>query len=139
VTRPPGRIRPCAPADAVARVDHALRFLETAEVVLEDTTRQAYANVAGALAVLAGVAMADAVCCRALGRYHRGRDHRAAADLLRAAAGVGAGMALDLERLLAIKDKAGYQSGYLSRADARRAVGWARRMVAQGTEILRVE
>ena len=54
-------------------------------------------------------------------------------------AGVGERMSRDLERLLAIKDKASYQSGYLSQADARRAVGWARRMVVQGTEILRVE
>ena len=136
MTRARGHARPCGPEEARDRCDHALRFLETAETVLEGTTRQGYANVAGALAVLAGVAMADAVCCRALGEHHRGEDHRAASDLLRRVAQGGERMARDLDRLLAIKDKTSYQSGYLSRVDARRAVGWARRMIEDGTGIL---
>jgi hypothetical protein len=139
VTKPRARLRPCTPREAQDRYGHALRFLETAELVLGDTTRQAHANVAGALAVPAGVAMADAVCCRVLGRQHRGEDHHAAADLVRGVEHVGERMARDLERLLAIKDKASYQSGYLSRADARRAVGWARRMATDGAGVLRAE
>jgi len=34
---------------------HAQSFLDTAELVLEDTTREGYANVSGALAVLPGL------------------------------------------------------------------------------------
>jgi len=136
VTRPSGQSRRCGPGEAGERFDHALRFLETAELVLEDTTRRAHANVAGALAVLAGVATADAVCCRALGRHHRGDDHRAASALLRRVEGAGVMLARDLDRLLAMKDRASYQSGYLSRADARRAVGWARRMANLGAQVL---
>jgi len=45
-------------------------------------------------------------------------------------------LARDLDRLLAMKDRASYQSGYLSRADARRAVGWARRMANLGAQVL---
>lgn len=136
MTRPRARTSPCGPQEARERYDHARRFLETAEVVLEDTTRRGYANVAGALAVLAGVAMADAVCCVVVGKHHRGDDHRAASELLRRAAGFGDQMARDLDRLLAVKDKASYQSGYLSRADARKAVGWARRMIENGSTVL---
>ncbi|MFH1330524.1 MAG: hypothetical protein ABIJ48_07745 [Actinomycetota bacterium] len=120
-----GHTRPCGPEEALDRHDHALRFLETAEMVLEGTTRQGYADVTGALAVLAGVAITDAVCCQALGQHDRGEDHRTASDLLRRLAQVGERMARDLDRLLAIKDKTSYQSGYPSRADARRAVGRA--------------
>lgn len=105
-------------------------------MVLEDTTHRGYANVAGALAVLAGVAMADAVCCAVIGKHHREDDHRVASKLLRRVVGVGNQMARDLDRLLAIKGKASYQSGYLSRADARQAVGWARRMIEDGTAVL---
>jgi hypothetical protein len=138
MTRARARTGLCGPEEARDRHDHAQRFLETAEVVLEDTTHKGYANVAGALAVLAGVAIADAVCCKALGRHHRGDDHRAAAEFLRQVAHVGDQMARDLDHLLAIKDKTSYQSGYLSRADARRAVGWARRMIEGGTEVLQL-
>lgn len=42
-------------------------------------------GVAAGLAVLAGIAAADAVCAARLGRIHRGDDHRGAADLLRQA------------------------------------------------------
>lgn len=136
MTRPRARTSPCGPKEARDRYEHAQRFLETAEVVLEDTTHRGYANVAGVLAVLAGVAVADAACCAVLGRHHRGDDHRAASELLREVADVGNQMARDLDRLLAIKDKASYQSGYLSRADARKAVGWARRMIEDGTGVL---
>lgn len=45
-------------------------------------------------------------------------------------------MAKDLDRLLAIKDKTSYQSGFLARADARKAVGRARRMIEAGTNLL---
>jgi hypothetical protein len=117
---------------------HAQSFLDAAELVLDDTTREGYANVAGSLAVLAGIAIADAVCCEVLGRRHRGEDHRAASALLRQVAEVGERMAKDLERLLAIKDKTSYQSGFLARGDARKAVTWARRMIDVGTDVLQV-
>ncbi len=85
---------------------------------------------------MAGIAIEDAVCCEVLGRRHRGEDHRAASELLRQVAGVGGRMAKDLDRLLAIKDKTSYQSGFLARADARKAVGRARRMIEAGTNLL---
>lgn len=136
MTQSLGRTRSCGSGEAWDRFQHAQRFLETAELVLEDTTREGYANVSGALAVLAGIAIADAVCCEVLGRQHRGEDHRAASELLRQVAQVGEQMAKDLDRLLAIKDKTSYQSGFLARADARKAVVWARRMIEAGTNVL---
>lgn len=135
----PGRRKtaPCGSDDAWDRFDHAQRFLETAELVL-DEKQEGFANVAGALAVLAGIAAADAVCCETLGRRHRGEDHRAAVEIVRGVAHVGVRMATDLGRLLAIKDKASYGSDYLSRADARTAVARARRMVERAATALRI-
>lgn len=130
------RTRACGSAEAWDRYQHALRFVETAELVLDDTSRDGYANVAGVLAVLAGIAMADAVCCEVLGRQHRGEDHGAASELLGQVARVGPSMARDLDRLLAIKDKASYQSGFLARTDARKAVDRARRMIDAGESAL---
>lgn len=87
--QPRGRTRSCGADEAWDRYLHAQSFVDTAELVLEDTTREGYANVSGALAVLAGIAIADAVCCEVLGRRHRGEDHRAASDLLRQVAQIG--------------------------------------------------
>ncbi|MGQ0849750.1 MAG: hypothetical protein ACT4OP_11635 [Actinomycetota bacterium] len=136
MTQPRGRTRSCGAGEAWDRYLHAQSFLETAELVLEDTTREGYANVSGALAVLAGMAIADSVCCEVFGRRHRGEDHRGASELLRQVAQVGQRMAKDLDRLLAIKDKTSYQSGFLARADARKAVAWARRMIEVGADVL---
>ena len=44
-------------------------------------------------------------------------------------------MAKDLDRLLAIKRQDQHQSGFLARADARKAVVWARRMIEAGADV----
>jgi hypothetical protein len=56
--------------------------VETADLVIDESTRTEFANVAAGLAVLAGVAASDAICCVRLGKRHRGEDHRGAATLL---------------------------------------------------------
>ena len=75
-TRSTSRTAACSPAQATTRLDHARAFLDVAELVGEQDDELATPNVAASLAVLAGIAASDAVCCAVLGRRSRGQDHR---------------------------------------------------------------
>jgi hypothetical protein len=86
-------------------------------------------GVAASLAVLSGIAAADAACCAALGRRVRGQDHREAIDLLGQVAPEGTAMARDLGRLLNIKDDAHYGLLHVSSQRATAALRQARRLV----------
>jgi hypothetical protein len=86
-------------------------------------------GVAAALAVLAGIAAADAACCVALGQRSRGQDHRQATDLLRQVQPDGLTLARDLARLLDIKDGAHYGAVYVTGQKAAAAIKQARRLV----------
>jgi hypothetical protein len=90
-------------------------------------------GTAAALAVLAGIAAADAVCCAALGQRSRGQDHRQAISLLAQIAPDGQAMARDLERLLAIKDDAHYGMLHVSSQRATSALRQARRLFDTAT------
>lgn len=103
-----GRTQPCSAAEARARLDHARKFLEVAELTASEREIAASANVAGALAVLAGIAATDAACCKALGVRSRGQDHRQAADLVVEIEPGGKDAAKALRRLLDHKDAAEY-------------------------------
>ena len=93
-------------------------------------------GVSAALAVLAGIAASDAATCQRLGVRSRGQDHTEAVGLLRTVLPDGPDLAKDLERLLDIKDSAQYGVLGVSDAEARRAVDWARRMVARVRDIV---
>jgi hypothetical protein len=96
----------------------------------------ALTSVAASLAVLAGIAAADAACCAALGRRPRGQNHDEAAALVRTITPSGEAMARDLDRLLALKDDAQYGVLIVSSERARSSVGWARRLVAAAREVV---
>lgn len=76
------RTATCGRPEAASRLEQARKFLEVAEM-LEPVDTLAEGNVAGSLAVLAGIAAADAACCATLGRRSRAQDHKAALDLVR--------------------------------------------------------
>jgi hypothetical protein len=105
-----------------------LAFLEVAEMVGAETDELATPGVATALAVLAGIAASDAVCCAALGQRSRAQDHRQATVLLAQISPNGGAMARDLERLLAIKDDAHYGMLHVSSQRATAALRQARRL-----------
>ena len=68
MARKPSRTRPCGPQDAAARYDKAKAFADLAELDPESAdgpTRSA----AVSNAVLAGIAAADSICSRRLGRH----------------------------------------------------------------------
>ena len=102
------RTSPCGAADATARLRTAQAYLDVAELVLGERDRDEYLNVAAGLAVLAGIAASDAICCARLGRRPRGDNHRSAADILRQATPDGDKLAVTLLRLLDLKDAAHY-------------------------------
>jgi len=102
------RTAPCAVADARSRLRTARAYLDVARLVLDENNHDEYLNVAAGLAVLAGIAASDSLCCTRLRKRHRGDDHRGAADLLRTATPDGPSLATTLLRLLDLKDEAHY-------------------------------
>jgi hypothetical protein len=106
--RSSGRTQSCSEADAAARLRHARKFLEVAELVAGEGADIEYSSPAAALAVLAGIAASDAACCKALGRRSRGAEHRAAVGLLEKVQPGGKQAANSLNRLLNLKDEAHY-------------------------------
>jgi hypothetical protein len=97
--------------------------------VLDERDRDEYLNVAAGLAVLAGIAASDAICCIRLGCRHRGDDHRGAAALLLTATPDGGELAKTLLRLLDLKDAAHYGVLVVASRKARDAVRWSGRLV----------
>ncbi|MDN5790242.1 MAG: hypothetical protein L0H25_05145 [Micrococcales bacterium] len=107
-----GRVVTCSPAESRARRDQARAFLDVAELVLTEDRREAH--VAAALAVLAGVAAADAICGFSLGKWSRGQDHAQAASLLGEVSLKDLTLPSKLRRLLADKDAAHYSSSLIT-------------------------
>lgn len=127
-----GKTAECDRADADTRLRQAESFLLVADMVLgePDESSLALTSVATSLAVLAGIAAADAVCCASLGRRARGQAHAEAVDLVRTVRPGGVAMARDLSRLLAVKDDAQYGVLVVSSERADAAVRWAGRLVS---------
>lgn len=107
-----------------------------ADLVLGDESDIATPGVAAALAVLAGIAAADAACCARLLKRPRGQDHREAVKLLATVEPHGEEMAKDLGRLLASKDESHYGVTLVDRTKARRLAGYATRLTRRAHEIV---
>lgn len=71
-----------------------------------------YAGVAASVAILAGIAAADAACCHALGRRSRSENHRDAEALLAEITPGGKHAARQFRQLIDVKDTAHY--GFIS-------------------------
>ena len=101
------RTQACDAAQARKRLADARLFLELADTV-DDANAPESLGVSAANAVLAGIAAADAACCRALGERSRGEDHRDATKLVAEVQPGGDDAAKALGRLLVIKNDAEY-------------------------------
>lgn len=108
MTKRAGRTQPCDRTQARTRLESAQKSLEVAQLVASEEEIPASRSVAAALAVLSGIAAADAACCAALTRRSRGDDHREAAVLLRQIVPGGDRAAKALIELLKLKDTAQY-------------------------------
>lgn len=121
MARRSSRTRPCRPGDAVQRYDQAKAFADLAGIDPESddgpTRSAAVSN-----AVLAGIAAADSICCRRLGRHAAGDDHQQAIALVEEAGDVGRKARRHLETLLSIKHKAQYEEVDPTITEARRAI-----------------
>src|ERR1044072_6360791 len=94
---------------AVRRLADAKSFLEGAELTADvDDPDLEYGSVAASVAVLAGIAAADAACCQALGRRSRSADHHDAEVLLADVTPGGKRAAAQLRKLITLKDAAHY-------------------------------
>ncbi len=129
------RSRPCDASDARKRLADAEKYLEVAELVASEDSLESH-NVAAGLAVLAGIAAADAACCKALGESSRGPDHRDAATFLRRITPGGEAAANDFERLVGLKDKAHYSFLNVSGQDRTGAIRRTSQLVEFAREVL---
>jgi hypothetical protein len=135
--RPLGRTQPCGREQARVRLTQARAFLEVADLIDGEDDDLAHPGVAASLAVLAGIAAADAACCVAMGERSRGKDHRQAVELVRKLAVDGNVMARALDRLLDIKDGAHYGMVYVGSQKAKAAVKQAQILVDGAETVLR--
>jgi hypothetical protein len=129
------RTRPCGRADARKRLGDAEKYVEVADLVAGEDSLESQ-NVAAGLAVLTGIAAADAACCSALGESSRGPDHRDAAGLLRQITPGGETAANHFERLVGLEDKAHYSFVNVSGQDRKAAIRRAEQLVDFAREVV---
>lgn len=122
------RTQKCGLPEARTRVSSGEKFLEVAGLV-ESEHEGTFRSVGASLAVLAGIAAADAACCAALGRRSRGQDHHEAESLIDEISPGGTDAASALRRLLDLKDSAHYGFIPVSRTDLKVAMRQAQRLV----------
>jgi hypothetical protein len=82
MARTAARTASCGDAEARKRLDDARAQFELADASAAEGATPAERNAAVSSAVLAGIAAADAACCKALGRASRSQNHKDAQDLL---------------------------------------------------------
>lgn len=134
----PDKTAPCGIGEARVRLRTARAYLDVAESVLGEQSRDEFLSVSAGLADLAGIAAGDAICCARLRCRHRGDDHRRATDLLKTAVPDGAKLALTLGRLLDLKDEAHYGVILVSSRKANNSLRWAKILVVRaGDEVER--
>jgi hypothetical protein len=137
VTKRSGRTQSCDRTQARTRLSNAQKSLEIAELTAGEPEIPASRSVAAALAVLSGIAAADAACCAAIGRRSRGEDHREAAALLRQIIPAGDQAANALIDLLNLKDTAQYGLIPITQRELTTALRRAKRLLDFASDVLR--
>jgi hypothetical protein len=125
------RIQDCGAAQARQRLAHAKSFLEVAELAADvaDPALE-YGSVAASVAILAGIAAADAACCQVLGRRSRSDDHHDAEALLAEITPGGRRAAGQLRKLITLKDTAHYGFISVTAPQLKQSLRQAEQMVA---------
>jgi hypothetical protein len=121
------RTQRCTAVTATGRLARAAEFFESAEDMRQRHPERANSWVS--VYILAGIAAADVICCRALGRHAQGDNHADAVALLRSVQPDGAELASALGILLGMKTKAGYGQEPVSPDDRARAPRRAKQLV----------
>lgn len=123
MTRRGGRTQDCGLREARERLRQAKSHLEVANLVgdTEDAGLE-YAGVAASVAILGGIAAADAACCAALKRRSRSENHQDAAKLLAEITPGGKKAATTMRQLVSLKDTAHYGFLAVTRQELKRAL-----------------
>ena len=132
-----GRTEDCDVRQARRRLDHARSYMDVAELAGGTTDADLdYAPVAASIAILAGIAAADAACCAALGRRSRSDNHQDAADLLTQIEPGGKEAGRQMRLLISLKDAAHYGFLSLRPGELKRAVRQAAHLIDFAEQVL---
>ena len=133
--RQPSRVQPCGEDEARRRLRDARAQLDLAELAGGASSPEEL-RAAASCAVLAGIASADAACCKALAQRSRSQNHHDAVALVRQLSPGGPSAAKQLERLLGLKDQAQYGFDDITGQRLIAAVRQARALVAFAEAVL---
>lgn len=132
------RTQTCGVTEARRRLAHAKSFLEVAELAADvSDPGLEYGSVAASVAVLAGIAAADAACCQELGRRSRSGNHHDAEGLLEKVRPTGKQAAGQLRQLIDLKDAAHYGFINVTTAQLKRSIRQAERLVEFAEGVVR--
>jgi hypothetical protein len=138
MARKGGRTQTCGEPEARLRLGQARSFLEVAELTADvsDPSLE-YGSVAVSVAILAGIAAADAACCQELGKRSRSENHHDAEARLEQITPRGKRAASQLRQLIDIKDTAHYGFINIGASQLKRSLRQAQHLVAFAEEIMR--
>lgn len=131
-----GRTQDCGPAEATTRLAQAQKFMEVAELVDSEEEIPESVSCAAALAVLCGIAAADAACCKALGKRSRSQNHHDAEALLEQIHPGGKTAAANLRRLINEKDNAHYGLSNVGKKTQMTLMRQAQKLLVFATAVL---
>jgi hypothetical protein len=114
------------PGEGAGRRRVAEKYLEVADLI--DAEDGAAINVCVGVAVLAGIAAADAICAAALGERYSGPDHDVAVEVL---SRVDSKLGKQLRDLVALKSLSHYGFNLLTSAQRKTALRCAASLVAE--------
>jgi hypothetical protein len=117
--------RRAQPGEGRGRRQVAEKYLEVASLI--DSEDGAAINVCVGVAVLAGIAAADAICAAALGERYSGPDHEVAVEVL---SRVDAKLGKQLRDLVTLKTTSHYGFGLLTASQRKAALRCATALVA---------
>jgi hypothetical protein len=130
VARKDGRTQACGSPQARQRLAQARRYLDVAELTADTSDADLeYSGVAASIAILAGIAAADAACCAALGKRSGSDNHQDAADLLAQIAPEGKRASMKLRQLISLKDSAHYGFLNISASQLKKSMRQAEQLV----------
>jgi hypothetical protein len=137
MARKKGRTQVCTASDGRLRLDQARAHLEVAELAADTNDPDLeYTSVAASIAILAGIAAADAACCAALGHRSRSDNHQDASDLLAQITPNGKAAAAKMRQLISLKDSAHYGFLSISTAQLKQSMRHAEYLVEFAEEVL---
>jgi hypothetical protein len=124
------RLRDCDDTVAAGRLRKAEQFREAAATIREFADDEAEVGDAFVtLCIHAGIAAADAVCCKALGHHAQGDDHSQAISELTKVSPDGKELSKGLRTLLQLKPRAEYGPIAVTADQRKRAWRSAERLV----------